>query len=109
MDATSNSIRAGGDWANRTEDAATHKITLGITLMLCRYEIRGKKIQELRRPPRSLLGGDRSYDEAARRVRVDARLGALQGGRHQALDGRLIQVRRGCQHYAAHNFPAAFQ
>jgi hypothetical protein len=56
--------------------------------MVCRYEIGGKKIRKLRRPAGALPGGDRPYDEAARRVRVDAWLGALQGGGQQALDGR---------------------
>src|ERR1039458_1877190 len=75
IDATSNSIRAGGVWERRTADAVIHKSTLRNTLMLCRYEILGKKIQKLCRTPRALLGGDRPYDEATRRVRVDGRLG----------------------------------
>src|ERR1019366_2932573 len=109
IDATSNSGRAGGAWERRTADAVIHNTTHRNTLILCRYEIRGKKIQKSRWTPRALFGGDGSYDEAARRVRVDARLGALQCGGHQALDGRRIQVRRGCQHDVAHYFSAAFQ
>src|SRR5664279_3031467 len=88
IDATSNSIRAGGVWERRTVDAEIHNTTHRNTLILCRYEIRGKKIQKLRRAPRALFRRDRPYDEAAGRVRVDGRPGALQGGGYQALDGR---------------------
>src|SRR5450759_1959112 len=109
IDATSNSGRAGGVWERRTADAEVHSTTHRNTLILFGYEILGKKIHKLRRTPRALFGGDRPYDQTALRVRVDGRLGALPCGGHQALDGRLIQVRRGCQHDVAHHLSAAFQ
>src|SRR5450759_1021641 len=88
IDATSNSGRAGGVWERRTADAEIHNTTHRNTLILCRYEIRGKKIQKLRRTPRALFRRDRPYDQTARHAGVDARLGALQCSGHQALDGR---------------------